>query len=87
MRHADSVELLENILQDTVPMHSRMIHGRRKDGKVFQESQAYDTHGRVSYDRAFPIGLRCSSWSSTTKQSIERASTNECWMSLRACLM
>lgn len=55
MRHADSNELLESVLKDTVHMHSRMIHGRGKDGKVFQESQAYDTHGRVSHDRSFSI--------------------------------
>ena len=83
MRRADSDELLESILKDTVPMHSRMIHGRGKDGKVFQESQAYDTHGRVGQDQASSIRASCSSQSSTIEQSIELASTNECWTSLR----
>ena len=28
-------------------MHARMIHGRRKNGEIYEESQAYDANGRV----------------------------------------
>ena len=47
MRLARSDGLLENVLKETIPMHARMIHGRRKNGELFEESQKYDAHGRV----------------------------------------
>jgi kynurenine 3-monooxygenase len=56
MRNAKSPGLLDAILAETIPMHGRMIHGE-KYGKIFEESQAYDIHGRVGL--AF-------SWSSNT---------------------
>jgi len=37
-------DLLEGLLEDTIPMHGRMIH----DKKGKQSSQKYDVHGRVS---------------------------------------
>lgn len=46
LRAADCPGLLDSILADTIPMHGRMIHGRKGDD-VFQESQKYDAHGRV----------------------------------------
>ena len=39
--------LLEEVLKETIPMHARMIHGRRKGGELYKESQAYDANGRV----------------------------------------
>lgn len=47
MKHANRDGLLENILQETIPMHGRMIHGRNKAGELYEESQPYDAHGRV----------------------------------------
>lgn len=48
MRNAQVPGLIEAVLSDTIPMHGRMIHGQAH-GKLFEESQAYDIHGRVSY--------------------------------------
>jgi hypothetical protein len=47
MRKARCPGLVESVLAETIPMHGRMIHGR-KNGRLFEESQAYDIHGRVS---------------------------------------
>jgi kynurenine 3-monooxygenase len=46
MRNANVPGLLDSILAETIPMHGRMIHGQ-KNGELFEESQAYDIHGRV----------------------------------------
>ena len=48
MRSAGSQDLLEDVLRDAIPMHARMIHGRRQNGELFEESQEYDARGRVS---------------------------------------
>jgi kynurenine 3-monooxygenase len=53
MRDANRRGLLESILKETIPMHGRMIHGR-KNGHLFEESQQYDIHGR--YIRAVDRG-------------------------------
>ncbi|MCJ1484767.1 kynurenine 3-monooxygenase, mitochondrial precursor [Schaereria dolodes] len=47
-------DLIESVLRETIPMHGRMIHGRRKTGELYQESQGYDVHGRYirAVDRA-----------------------------------
>jgi len=47
MRNAKSDGLLNDVLDQTIHMDSRMIHGRRSDGGLFQESQIYDINGRV----------------------------------------
>lgn len=47
MRQAQCEGLLEDVLAETIPMHSRMIHGRRKNRDIYEESQQYDVHGRV----------------------------------------
>ena len=47
MKLADAGRLLEDVLRETIPMHGRMIHGRGKNGDLYEESQAYDAHGRV----------------------------------------
>lgn len=47
MRNAKSDGLLVDVLDQTIHMDSRMIHGRRTDGELFQESQVYDINGRV----------------------------------------
>ena len=47
MRQSQCHGLLDSVLKETIPMHARMIHGRRKGGEVYQESQKYDANGRV----------------------------------------
>ncbi|OCL13724.1 kynurenine 3-monooxygenase [Glonium stellatum] len=53
MRKADCPRLLDSVLNETIPMHGRMIHGE-KHGNLFQEPQLYDVHGRFvrAVDRA-----------------------------------
>lgn len=48
MRYAKCEGLLEAVLAESVPMHGRMIHGRRQDGELYEEPQLYDARGRVS---------------------------------------
>lgn len=47
MKNTKCNGLLEDVLDQTIHMDSRMIHGRRSDGDLFQESQMYDINGRV----------------------------------------
>ena len=49
MRQAQCEGLLEDVLAETIPMHARMIHGRRKNGDLLEESQAYAANGRVRH--------------------------------------
>ncbi|KMP06407.1 kynurenine 3-monooxygenase [Coccidioides immitis RMSCC 2394] len=37
---------VQQILHEAIPMHGRMIHGRASSGKLWEEAQAYDVHGR-----------------------------------------
>lgn len=39
--------LLESVMEETVPMRGRMIHGKDGKGALFDEPQDYDVHGRV----------------------------------------
>lgn len=41
-------KLLDHVLAATIPMRGRMIHGRKANGELYEESQDYDVHGRVS---------------------------------------
>lgn len=47
MKNAKSDGLLDDVLSETIAMNSRMIHGRRNDGNLFEEAQVYDVNGRV----------------------------------------
>jgi kynurenine 3-monooxygenase len=47
VRQANRPKLLDDILQRTIPMTGRMIHGE-KSGKLTEDAQEYDVHGRVS---------------------------------------
>lgn len=47
MRHAQCEGLIDAVLGETIPMHGRMIHGRKQTGELYEESQQYDVHGRV----------------------------------------
>jgi len=46
LRDAGRPGLLESVLEETLPMHGRMIHGS-KSGELYEESQQYDVKGRV----------------------------------------
>ncbi|KAJ5156388.1 hypothetical protein N7492_009191 [Penicillium capsulatum] len=46
LTHLRRPGLIENVLQDTIPMYGRMIHGR-DGGELWETSQAYDVHGRA----------------------------------------
>ncbi len=48
MKHTQCSGLIDAVLGETIPMHGRMIHGRDKAGHLYQASQEYDVHGRVS---------------------------------------
>ncbi|KAL9589861.1 MAG: hypothetical protein Q9203_001316 [Teloschistes exilis] len=54
MKHAKCDGLLDAVLDESIPMYGRMIHGQGQDGKLYQESQAYDAKGRYirAVDRA-----------------------------------
>ncbi|KAK5132116.1 Kynurenine 3-monooxygenase [Meristemomyces frigidus] len=54
MRHSQSPSLLDKVLSETIPMYGRMIHGQDSAGKLTEESQQYDVHGRFirAVDRA-----------------------------------
>jgi len=54
MKRANCPGLLKSILDDTIPMHGRMIHGMKND-RLYEESQNYDVHGRASHDAAEDI--------------------------------
>lgn len=51
---------METVLDCTVPLYGRMIHGHYRSGKLWESSQAYDVLGRVSLFRsgAFKPALR-----------------------------
>ena len=48
MRMTNRPLLVESVLKQTIPMYGRMIHGEQ-DGKLYEQPQAYDIHGRVRY--------------------------------------
>ncbi|KAL8664983.1 MAG: hypothetical protein Q9168_007799 [Polycauliona sp. 1 TL-2023] len=53
MKLAECEGLLDAVLQESIPMYGRMIHGH-KDGELHEESQLYDAKGRYirAVDRA-----------------------------------
>lgn len=46
MRGANASGLVDSVLNETIPMYGRMIHGKKR-GKLFEEAQSYDAQGRV----------------------------------------
>lgn len=48
MRQSGRPEILDKIFSETIPMYGRMIHGKKDSGELYQQSQLYDVHGRVS---------------------------------------
>lgn len=88
IRNAKCDGLLDDIIDMTVPMHGRMIHRQNKDGKLFQESQKYDAHGRVCYPiitSALKTVLLTSG--SISKQWIVPVLTKASWTHWIKCLM
>jgi len=85
MKKANCPGLLDSILDDTIPMHGRMIHGIKND-KLFEESQVYDVHGRVSDSRSVIPYVRLISLS-LYEQLTGLDSTSAYWMSSNKCLM
>jgi kynurenine 3-monooxygenase len=49
MRNSKSPSLLEKVISETIPMKGRMVHRRSASGELYEQSQDYDAHGRVSY--------------------------------------
>lgn len=49
LRSSGSQDLDQRIIQETIPMHGRMIHGRDLTGQLYSQSQEYDVGGRVCY--------------------------------------
>lgn len=48
MRHSGSQKLLDTVVSDTIPMYGRMIHGKKKAGKLYGAAQSYDpVRGKV----------------------------------------
>lgn len=47
LRQSGSPDLLKSILDETIPMYGRMIHGQDKTGGLTETSQSYDVHGRA----------------------------------------
>lgn len=56
LRQTGLSDLTDAVLANTVPMHGRMIHVRKK-GEYIREAQQYDAHGRVSFSQKFNISL------------------------------
>lgn len=54
LRHAGTDGLLAAVLDTTIPMYGRMIHGQDANGALTEESQLYDVHGR--FQRAVDRG-------------------------------
>lgn len=48
MRHAGQPGLLEHVMNATIPMRGRMIHGRTPLGELYEHPQDYDAKGRVT---------------------------------------
>ena len=68
IKQSQCAGLLEDVLKETIPMHARMIHGRRKDGELFEESQKYDANGRVYPTPFYAASRRYLTPPSTFKQ-------------------
>ncbi|KAK0725190.1 kynurenine 3-monooxygenase [Lasiosphaeris hirsuta] len=46
MRHAGQPKLIDHVMGATIPMRGRMLHLRKRNGSLAEESQDYDAHGR-----------------------------------------
>lgn len=48
MKHTGHSSLLGTVMQGTIPMRGRMIHGKSPLGDLYEHAQDYDAKGRVS---------------------------------------
>ncbi|PFH56967.1 hypothetical protein XA68_15687 [Ophiocordyceps unilateralis] len=46
---AGHATLLSEIMDDTVPIIGRMVHGRNSDGSLYEHAQKYDVKGRATH--------------------------------------
>ncbi|KAK1145373.1 kynurenine 3-monooxygenase, mitochondrial precursor [Aspergillus melleus] len=46
MRSSNRESMIHKVLDESIPMHGRMIHGR-DSGKLWEDAQQYDVHGRA----------------------------------------
>lgn len=85
MRHARCEGLLDAVIDESIPMHGRMIHGQSRDGKLYEEPQVYDAQGRVKplQSRFRVLLTTCSIF----VQSIGLPSTNGFWTISSRCQM
>lgn len=58
MRSSNREAMIHKVLDEAIPMHGRMIHGR-DNGKLWEDAQQYDVHGRVSSIPCMPSGDMC----------------------------
>lgn len=58
MKLANRPGFVEEVMKQTIPMRGRMIHGRGHNGKLWEGSQAYDVHGRVSLSKRSSFTIR-----------------------------
>ncbi|KAE8449472.1 Kynurenine 3-monooxygenase [Mollisiaceae sp. DMI_Dod_QoI] len=49
MKQSGRSKLLEKVIGETISMRGRMIHGRDSSGKLYEQSQDYDIHGRTLF--------------------------------------
>ncbi|KAG5935272.1 Kynurenine 3-monooxygenase [Claviceps monticola] len=49
MRQAGHSNLLAKLMAKTIPMRGRMIHGKSREGELYEHSQDYDVKGRAIY--------------------------------------
>jgi hypothetical protein len=47
MRSSGNPDLIESVMAETITMRGRMIHGKLLQGRLYEEAQDYDVHGRV----------------------------------------
>jgi kynurenine 3-monooxygenase len=47
LRSSGRSNLFEKVIEETIPMRGRMIHGKTASGDLYEQSQEYDVHGRV----------------------------------------
>lgn len=47
MRHSGRADLVTKVKKEVLPMRARMIHGKKINGELYEQSQEYDIHGRV----------------------------------------
>lgn len=76
MRHAGQPKLIDHVMGATIPMRGRMIHGKRANGRLYEEGQDYDAHGRVGI--LLSLGRSASTDTRrTSSQSTAAASTSD----------